>query len=156
LGAILIAGGCNAPKKHLNQFNQMVVASDYEQARVFAETKVSNKTTPRGEDLLWMLQTGSLQRLQNNHADSIRAFDTCEVMMKHFDSENSGLGHAVGSVAVNENIVPYTGTVYDGVMVNTYKGLNFMAEGRPDLARVEFNRALDRQRRAGSRRNLRG
>jgi hypothetical protein len=33
-------------------------------------------------------------------------------------------------------------------MVNTYKAFNFMAMGKPDLARVEFNRALDRQRRA--------
>ena len=33
-------------------------------------------------------------------------------------------------------------------MVNTYKALNFMALGENDQARVEFNRALDRQRRA--------
>ena len=33
-------------------------------------------------------------------------------------------------------------------MVNTYKALDFLAEKKPDLARVEFNRALDRQMRA--------
>jgi hypothetical protein len=33
-------------------------------------------------------------------------------------------------------------------MVNVYKALNFMVEKEFDLARVEFNRALDRQRRA--------
>lgn len=148
LGAILIAGGCNAPKKHLEQFNQLVVSGNIEQAKAYAEGMVSNKTTPRGEDLLWMLQAGGLARAQGNYIDSTQAFDTCEVMMKHFDSEDSELGHTIGSLAVNDNIVPYTGTVYDGVMVNTYKGLNFISEGKYDLARVEFNRALDRQRRA--------
>jgi hypothetical protein len=33
-------------------------------------------------------------------------------------------------------------------MVNTYKALNFMISKEDELARVEFNRALDRQRRA--------
>ena len=33
-------------------------------------------------------------------------------------------------------------------MVNTYKALDFLAEKKPDQARVEFNRALDRQTRA--------
>ncbi|MHC5143665.1 MAG: COG3014 family protein, partial [Planctomycetota bacterium] len=83
-----------------------------------------------------------------NYAQSAEMFDSCEEMMTHFDAENSGLGHTVGAVAVNENIVPYTGQVYDGVMVNTYKALNFISTGQYDLARVEFNRALDRQRRA--------
>lgn len=147
-GAVVFTTGCNAPKKHLSQFNEMVVAGNFEGARIFAEEKIHHKSTPRGEDLLWTLQVGSLERLRNNYTASTQAFDVCEDMMKHFDSENSGLGHTIGSVAVNDNIVPYTGQVYDGVMVNTYKGLNFMIDGRFDLARVEFNRAMDRQRRA--------
>ena len=76
LGAILIAGGCNAPKKHLEQFNQLVVSGNIEQAKAYAESRVSNKTTPRGEDLLWMLQIGSLARAQGNYLASTRAFDT--------------------------------------------------------------------------------
>lgn len=145
---IFLTTGCNAPKKHLTQFNEMIALGDFEGAHCFASEKIHQKSTPSGEDLLWMLQIGSLDRLAGNYTASTQAFDTCEDMMKHFDSENSGLGHTIGAVAVNDNIVPYTGQIYDGVMVNTYKGLNFMIEGKFDLARVEFNRALDRQRRA--------
>lgn len=144
----LLVAGCNAPKKHLTQFDQMVTSGDLSGARCFAASKIHEKGNPRGEDLLWALQLGSLERAGGNYTASTQAFDTGEDMMKRFDSENAGLGHAIGSVAVNDNIVPYTGTVYDGVMVNTYKGLNFMFDGKADLARVEFNRALDRQRRA--------
>jgi hypothetical protein len=145
---VFLLSGCNAPKSHLNKFNHSFEAGDFEQARAFAEKKKRQKDTPRGEDLLWSLQIGSIDRIEKNYAQSTEMFDTCEAMMTHFDSENSGISHAVGSVAVNENIVPYTGQVYDGVMVNTYKALNFMLTGQYDLARVEFNRALDRQRRA--------
>ena len=148
LCAAISTTGCNAPKKHLSQFNDMVVAGNFAGAECFAQSRIKDRKRPGGEDLLWTLQVGSLERWQSNYTASTQAFDTCEDMMKHFDSENSGIGHTVGSVAVNDNIVPYTGKIYDGVMVNTYKALNFMYEGRFDLARVEFNRALDRQRRA--------
>ena len=148
LSTVYVLSGCNAPKSHLNKFNQSFEAGDFEKARDFAEKKIRQKNTPRGEDLLWSLQIGSIDRIEKNYAQSAEIFDSCEEMMTHFDAENSGVGHTVGAVAVNENIVPYTGQVYDGVMVNTYKALNFMSTGQYDLARVEFNRALDRQRRA--------
>ncbi|MFZ9010728.1 MAG: hypothetical protein ACO20W_02420 [Anaerohalosphaeraceae bacterium] len=148
LSIFSILSGCNAPKSHLSEFNHFFEAGDFEKARNFAQKKTSQKDTPRGEDLLWSLQIGSIDRIEKNYTQSTEIFDVCEDMMTHFDSENSEVGHAVGAVAVNENIVPYTGQVYDGVMLNTYKGLNFMSAGQYDLARVEFNRALDRQRRA--------
>ena len=140
--------GCNAPKKHLEKFDNYIASGNVEKARCFAKDKIHEKGSPRGEDLLWSLQLGSIERFENHLEQSTYTFDTCEDIMTHFDAENSGIGHTVGSVAVNDNIVPYTGQVYDGVMVNTYKAFNFMAMGMPDLARVEFNRALDRQRRA--------
>lgn len=148
LWPVILLSGCNAPKSHLTKFNQYIESGNVEQAQLFAEEKIHEKGNPRGEDLLWTLQLGSIRRFQNNFDQSSQHFDSSEDMMTHFDGENSGLGHTVGSVAVNDNVVPYTGQVYDGVMVNTYKALNFMATGQPDLARVEFNRALDRQRRA--------
>jgi hypothetical protein len=68
-------------------------------------------------------------------------------MLNFFDYQNTTTD-SFAAIAVNENIVPYLGEEYDGIMVNTYKALNFMAIGENDQARVEFNRALDRQRRA--------
>ncbi|MHC5200349.1 MAG: COG3014 family protein [Planctomycetota bacterium] len=144
----LFVSGCNAPKSHLNKFNGYFESGDFEQARQFAEKKIKQKDTPRAEDLLWSLQIGSIDRIEKKYAQSTAMFDDCERAMSYFDSQNSGVTHTAGAVAVNENIIPYTGQVYDGVMVNTYKAMNFMATDQFDLARVEFNRALDRQRRA--------
>jgi len=109
--------------------------------------KVSKKKNPKGEDLLWALQLGTVKRIQQDYTKSTESFDKAEEMLKYFD-EQSTLGDGIGSTIVNENVIPYRGEEYDGIMVNVYKALNFMAEKNFDLARVEFNRALDRQRRA--------
>lgn len=148
IAAVLCTLGCNAPKSHLTKFNSLIDSGNLDQAQLFAQEKIHTKGNPRAEDLLWSLQLGAIARFRNQPDLSNSYFDTCEDIMTHFDGENSGLGHSVGSVAVNDNVIPYTGQVYDGVMVNTYKALNFMNTNQPELARVEFNRALDRQRRA--------
>jgi len=120
---------------------------DFENSALFAEKKISKRENPKGEDLLWALQLATVERIRQNYLKSTEYFDKAEDMLKFYDQQ-SEIGDAIGSTVASDNVVPYKGQEYDGVMVNTYKALNFMAEGRKDLARVEFNRALDRQRRA--------
>lgn len=144
---LLFSTGCNAPKDNLKVFNTSFEASNYDNSALFAQQKIGRQKNPAGEDLLWALQLASVERIRQNYPKSTEYFDKAEGMLKYYDEQFKG-GDIVGSTAVNENVIPYRGEEYDGVMVNTYKALNFMAEGKPDLARVEFNRALDRQRRA--------
>lgn len=139
--------GCNAPKSHLAIFNGHFERFDYENSALFARKKISKNKNPKGEDLLWALQLGTVQRIQQEHTKSTETFDKAEEMLKYYD-EQSTLGDGIGATVVNENIIPYRGEEYDGIMVNVYKALNFMAEKKLELARVELNRALDRQRRA--------
>ncbi|NQT02061.1 MAG: hypothetical protein HQ580_08565, partial [Planctomycetes bacterium] len=139
--------GCNAPQGHLATFNGHFERFDYENSALFAEGKISKQKNPKGEDLLWALQLGTVKRIQQDYTKSTESFDKAEDMLKYYD-EQSTLGDGIGSTIVNENVIPYRGEEYDGIMVNVYKALNFMAEKNFDLARVEFNRALDRQRRA--------
>jgi hypothetical protein len=139
--------GCNAPKGQLAAFNGHFLSSDYEKSAQFAEKKISKKKNPKGEDLLWALQLGTVTRIQQDYTKSTESFDKAEDMLKYYD-EQSTIGDGIGSTLTNDNIIPYRGEEYDGIMVNVYKALNFMAERNFDLARVEFNRALDRQRRA--------
>lgn len=139
--------GCNAPQGHLATFNGHFERFDYENSALFAEKKISKQANPRGEDLLWALQLGTVKRIQQDYTKSTESFDKAEDMLKYFD-EQSTIGDGIGSTIVNENVIPYRGEEYDGIMVNVYKALNFMVGKKFDLARVEFNRALDRQRRA--------
>lgn len=138
--------GCGGPRADLAAFNCHFAAAD-SLAADFARSKVRERQNPAGDDLLWTLQLASAERFSGNYPGSTDCFDKSEQMLKYFD-EQSKIGDAVGSAVVNENVIPYRGEQYDAIMVNTYKALNFIAERKMDLARVEFNRALDRQRRA--------
>jgi len=150
--ALFALTGCNAPKSHLAKFDSSL-ETDFlstgtsDRAVKLAQSKVSKGKNPKGEDLLWSMQLGSLERLRQNHQQSNYHFDKSEEMLNFFDFQNKTLD-STAAVAVSDNIVPYLGEEYDGIMVNTYKALNFMHLRKDDLARVEFNRALDRQRRA--------
>ena len=144
--AIFFAG-CNAPKEHLTAFNKYFEASDYENSILYAQKKLKCRKNPKGEDLLWAMQLGAVERMRKNYQQSTQYFDRAEEMLKYYD-EKSEIGDTIGSIVASDNVTPYKGEEYDGVMINTYKALNFMAVGKMDLARVEFNRALDRQRRA--------
>ena len=139
--------GCNVPKEHLTAFNKHFVRLDYENSALYAQKKIGRQKNPKGEDLLWALQLAGVERIRADYGKSTEYFDKAEQMLKFYD-EKSEIGDAVGATLASDNVTPYKGQEYDGIMVNTYKALNFMAEGRMDLARVEFNRALDRQRRA--------
>jgi len=147
LFSLMFLIGCNAPKDQLAAFNSHFEASDYEAAILFAEKKISKHKDPARDDLLWILQAATAGRCSKDYQKSTEYFDRSEDILKYYD-ERSNLCDAFGSALVNENVIPYRGQEYDGIMVNTYKALNFMAEGNMDLARIEFNRALDRQRRA--------
>jgi len=142
--------GCNAPKNQLNTFNEQFRSCDYEKSIQFAQSKmgkIQKGKKPKKDDLLWALQVGSVERLRQNYQQSAEYFDKSEELLNYHDYQNE-LAASVASTVVNENVIPYKGQEYDGVMVNTYKALNFMKQGKDDLVRVEFNRALDRQRRA--------
>lgn len=54
----------------------------------------------------------------------------------------------VGTTLLNDTIVDYDGSLYERIMVNIYKALNYMEEDDYENARVEFNRALMRQDKA--------
>jgi hypothetical protein len=146
-GLLLTLAGCNAPKEHLEQFNAMYMQGNLAGAKVFSEQRIKDPNKPSGEDLLWALQLGAVERAGKSYSDSIQWFDRCEDMMKVFDPQSRETD-VIGTTLVNDNIIPYRGWTYDGIMVNTYKALNFMALGKNDDARVEFNRAMERQTRA--------
>jgi len=142
--------GCNAPKSQLNTFNEHFRICGYEQSIQFAQSKMGKAKKgkkPKNNDLLWALQIGSVERLRQNYELSTEYFDKSEELLNYYDHQNESAA-TIASTVVNENVISYTGEEYDGVMVNTYKALNFMKQGKDDLVRVEFNRALDRQRRA--------
>ena len=145
--ATLIVSGCNPQRDRLAEFDGLIASVKYDQSLDFSQKYIKDKPTPARNDLLWTLQAAAVQRLIKDHQASTASFDRSEDMIKYFD-EQAKLGDSAKSTVVNENAIPYRGYSYDAIMVNTYKALSFMASGDNEYARIEFNRLLDRQRRA--------
>ncbi|AQQ70653.1 hypothetical protein SMSP2_01009 [Limihaloglobus sulfuriphilus] len=144
---IAAVSGCNPTRSNLDKFNSSYTSGNYDDALSKAEKWVKGNETPAKNDVLWALNAGSVKMLLGDYEGSIEWFDRAEEFIGYYDYENVVL-NSLGSTLINDTAIPYGGTRYDRIMLNTYKALNFMMLGDFELARVEFNRALERQNRA--------
>lgn len=135
-------------EKELQKYNALYETGRFKEASELGLGLIGEK---RGENsrLLESLQTAVALRYDRQYELSTQVFEECEAMIREHDEKSalSNVTRDIGATLVNDKAVDYTGTVYDGIMVNTYSALNYWQTGKPDMARVSFNRALDRQRR---------
>ncbi|HDZ4966106.1 TPA: hypothetical protein RTG53_001641 [Campylobacter jejuni] len=106
----------------------------------------------KNDDVIYTgLNAGLIARNCGDFNKSNVFFDAAEESYKYdVDLENvsSKVVKFVGTTLFNDNIVDYDGSLYERIMVNVYKALNYMEEDDYENARVEFNRALVRQDKA--------
>ena len=103
------------------------------------------------EQLLTSLHVAMTLRAAGRFETSQEAFDRAEAQLLWKSDEIASVEDllAVGFTLVgNDLMVSYQGTIYDGVLVNTYKALNALHTGDLARARVELNRADQRQENA--------
>ena len=146
---ILFFSGC-APKQEMLKQDALTAKGDFRSAAEHARSNIDEDDRYDIDNLLWHLERGSaLLFAQENH-ESIQAFDESEALMKHYREQilASDISQTLRSTLLNDTTRPYIGSEYDGIMANTYKAIDYMSLGDMDAARVEFNRAVDRQRRA--------
>jgi uncharacterized protein len=144
-----LLSGC-APKEAMLNNDALVAQGQYAKAAALSEGEIDHFDRTQRNNLLWYLNAGLAYRFDHDNNASIKAFDESEWLIKHFQEQllNADIGQGGLSLFVNDTTTPYVGTQYDGVMANTYKAIDYMAMGDSEGARVEFNRAIDRQRRA--------
>lgn len=131
-------------KNTLDTFNKYYYKESANKAYKYAKSQAGNSG-----DVLWNLQAGvSAFEIQNE--DTHEILQQGENLFNKYESQGllGGIFGNTGGILINENVKTYRGNIYEGVMFNYYKALNAMANGDYALARVEFNRANDRQRRA--------
>ena len=150
-GSLLSGCASVMQKRTYSDYEEKITSGQIDSAVEMAISKADiNAETGTAEDLLWSLEAGSMLRMKQSYTQSTAFFDDAETLMKVEDTESVGQTalDGVGSMLVNDAIVSYEQTHYDGIMANSYKALNFMFDGDTANARVEWNRVDDRQRRA--------
>ena len=149
LVAALLSACASRQAGNQADFDRRYSSGDYRQAAAFAARQGGGGYN-EGTSLLWTLQRASALQAAGDHEQAIRLFDTTESFFQVYDEEGalSRLLSTTGALITNDASQPYRGTLYDAIMVNSYKALGFLALGDSANARVELNRAADRQRRA--------
>ncbi|MGL1930974.1 MAG: hypothetical protein OCC45_04335 [Desulfotalea sp.] len=150
--AAFLFSGCSATqnKNDLEAFNNNLKLNQTQEALDIAFSSGGFNDEDETDDMLWALQAANVLSLQEEFERSSFVYKQAESLMKEDDTKNMGTKslQTVGAVLYNNSINDYSQTVFDTVMINTYKGLNNLFIGESQKARVEFNRAEDRQRRA--------
>lgn len=94
------------------------------------------------------INSASIARICQDFTLSNELLDLAEDSYKYdVDLENISTKalRLTAGILLNESFADYDGNLYERIMVNVYKGLNFMSLGDFANARIEFNRALIRQ-----------
>lgn len=100
------------------------------------------------ENLLTSLQVGLALRAAGSFESSQTAFDRAESQLLWKSNKINSLEDLLGAgltVVGNDLMRSYRGNIYDGVLINTYKAMNALHAGDENRARVELNRADQRQ-----------
>lgn len=139
------------PKSTIDKFQLVLAAGNVPEAHKIAKDEAGfDDETATLDDQLWGMQTANLYRFTANYEESNKFLDSIEDVMYLEDTEDtiSDVTEMIGSSITNDTFLDYEQSLYDSIMVNTYKALNFTALGDLQNARVEWNRSDDRQRRA--------
>ena len=103
------------------------------------------------ENLLLSLHAGSALRAAGSFEGSQTAYDRAESRLLWKSDEIASVGDLLDAgltVVASDLALPYRGNIYDGVLLNTLKAMNALGLGDEARARVEFNRADQRQQNA--------
>lgn len=152
--AVTALAGCSSyqQRSQMEAFNASWVQGDYQAAAEAMKAKPGFGGAKKAEDkrLLQVLHQAEAKRMLGAHAEAVALYDEAEAGMKLDDTSGvaSNLLEGGMSVLINDAERDYTPMLAETVLVNTYKGLSFLQQGQRDLARIEFNRADDRTRRA--------
>ena len=112
-------------------------------------TKMADQNAKNKDAIIWRLEQGAVLRGAGKYQDSNTAFDTAQAKIDDYAQKAKvRVGQEAGALLSNQANLDYEGRAYDGIMLNTYKVLNFLALGETDKARPELIRAYQRQQDA--------
>lgn len=103
------------------------------------------KRRKSADKVLFMMESGRLNQLDNNFDESLNDFNT---VIENFQQQDdkarftaTGSARLGAAFLANDNAIPYKGEGYERVMVHHYQALNYLAKGDRQAALVEVRRA---------------
>ncbi|HEY1661072.1 MAG TPA: hypothetical protein VGI03_01520 [Verrucomicrobiae bacterium] len=112
-------------------------------------TQKADANSSDKDAIIWRLEQGAVLRANGQYEDSNKAFDMAQDQIDRYSQKAKvSISSETGALLSNQAELPYEGRAYDGIMLNTYEALNYLALGEIDKARPELIRAYQRQQDA--------
>ncbi|HET9887363.1 MAG TPA: hypothetical protein VFR10_07610 [bacterium] len=129
LGVLAVAG-CASYTDQALQLREPLLRGDFESARAFLE-----ETKPGGEGLPYLMELGLVLRLQEDYTASNQAFDAAEILIDELYTKS--ISKEVLALATNDEVIPYDGEIWERVLINYYRAMNYADLGDFEDALVE-------------------
>ncbi len=145
--AALLTSGCQT-YSHKNKVIVYWREGNVPQAAEEAAKRV--KKADDGKDMIiWHLEEGATLRALGKYQESNQAFNQAQDKMNYYaEKAKVSISQETAAFLSNQANLPYEGHSYDGIMLNTYEVLNYLALGEPDKARPQLIRAYQWQQDA--------
>ncbi len=141
----LLGAGCASYTAQTQKVSQSWDMGNF-QAAAIQITQEADKRGNSKDAIIWRLEQGAVLRAAERFEESNQAFDKAEELInKYEEAAKMSVSREALATVTNLTILPYEGFAYDKIMMNTYKALNYLQMGDSEKARVEFNRAFQRQ-----------
>jgi len=142
---LLLLTGCASYEKQTQSFRGAWNSGNTIEASKVANIKVYDNIDSK-DSVVWLLEQGAALRANDQLEESNYAFDRAEKRIKYYESQAKlSLSKETTGLVTNLAAIPYEGTGYDRVMLNTYQALNYLQLGQTDAALVELRQANEAQ-----------
>ena len=146
----LIFLGCSGMGVHHKNYDNQIREGAYKEAAQEVIKDKDNQSDIDDAHLLETLKAGNAYLYAGDFNASTTMLEEAERILQYHRKEilAGSAADYLAQILLTDAVVDYHGTMYDSIMINTYKALNYMMMHDYASARVELNRAIDRQRRA--------
>jgi len=142
LFALTFLSGCTTYDDQVREVRSHYLSGNYELAQQLTAKEVESSGDSGTDGLIWQLENAAILRTAGKFPESSLAFERARTLYaQYLDEAKIKIvkgGAAMLSTPAN---LPYYGTGYDGIMIDTYQTLNALQLGKLDEARVSITRS---------------
>lgn len=142
LCALLLLSGCTTYDSQVKEVRTHYLSGRYEEAQKLTAKEVESSGETGVDALVWQLENATILRTAGKVPESNEAFEKARTLYtKNLDEAKVRILQGGAAMLTTPANLPYYGTGYDGLMIDTYQTLNAIQAGNLDQARVNITRS---------------
>jgi uncharacterized protein len=143
----IILVGCAGLKTHVDFYYNVeadLKTGNYLRAGDLVDKAKSTQKYSKKDRALYYLDKGVILHYAGKYDESNRILEDADQRIEELYT--TSISKTAASLLLNDNILEYSGEIYDNIYVNIFKALNYLHNKKFDDALVEVNRINDKLR----------